>query len=161
MPESKTVRISTEGNHASPSPSVALSREALLDALKMILTGTSLIDVLSSITRLIEAHSDGMLCSIFLVQPDGVHMRYAAAENLPETYRLATDGTAIGPGRGPCSMAAYRREPVFVADFLSDPDWLDFREKPVSSGLLAGWSHPIIGHDGQVLGTFGMYFREV
>jgi PAS domain S-box-containing protein len=150
---------------AEPGPtapgSSLLSSEASLDALKMILTGTSLVDVLTSITRLIEAHSNGMLCSIFLVQPDGVHMRYAAAPNLPETYRRATDGTAIGRGRGPCSLAAYRREPVFVADFLSDPDWLHFKEKPVSAGLLAGWSNPIIGHDGQVLGTFGMYFREV
>lgn len=139
----------------------ALSSEALLDALKMILAGTSLVDVLTSITLLIEAHSNGMLCSIFLVQPDGVHMQYAAAPSLPETYRKGTEGTVIGPGRGPCSMAAYRREPVFVADFLSDPDWLHFREKPVSVGLLAGWSNPIIGRDGQVLGTFGMYFREV
>src|SRR5215472_6600050 len=150
---------------AEPSPtapaSSSLSSEALLDALKMILTGTSLIDVLTSITRLIEAHSQGMLCSIFLVQPDGVHMRYAAAANLPDEYRRATDGTEIGPGRGPCSMAAYRRESVFVADFLSDPDWLHFKEKPLSAGLLAGWSNPIIGNDGRVLGTFGMYFREV
>ena len=138
-----------------------ISSEGLLDALNMILTGTSLIDVLTSITRLIEAHSNGILCSIFLVDSDGVHMRYAAAPNLPETYRRVTDGTLIGPGRGPCSMAVYRREPVFVADFLSDPDWLDFKEKPISAGLLAGWSNPIIGHDGQVLGTFGMYFREV
>jgi len=146
---------------SSTPPASSMSSEALLDALKMILTGTSLVDVLTSITRLIEANSNGMLCSIFLVQPDGAHMRYAAAPNLPETYRRATDETMIGPDRGPCSMAAYRREPVFVADFMSDPDWLHFREKPVAAGLLAGWSNPIIGHDGQVLGTFGMYFREV
>ena len=31
----------------------------------------------------------------------------------------------------------------------------------MSAGLLAGWSSPIMSHDGQVLGTFGMYFREV
>lgn len=138
-----------------------LSSEALLDALKMILTGTSLVDVLTSITRLIESHSKGMLCSIFMVAEDGLHLRYAAAPNLPETYRQATDGTLIGPNRGPCSLAAHQREPVFVADFLSDPNWVHFRDKPLSAGLMAGWSNPIIGHDGQVLGTFGMYFREV
>lgn len=137
-----------------------LSADALLDSLKMILEDTSLIDVLASIVRLIESHSKGMLCSIFMVEQDGIHMRYAAAPNLPETYRIATDGSVIGPGHGPCSMAAYRRQPIFVADFLSDPDWLHFKDKPVSAGLLAGWSNPIIGHSGQVLGTFGMYFRE-
>lgn len=136
------------------------SAEALLDSLKMILEDTSLVDVLTSIVRLIESHSNGMLCSIFMVEEDGLHMRYAAAPNLPDTYRNATDGTVIGPGHGPCSMAAYRRQPTFVSDFSSDPEWVHFKDKPVSAGLLAGWSNPITGHNGQVLGTFGMYFRE-
>ena len=127
----------------------------------MILIGASLTEVLTSITSLIEAHSNGMLCSIFLVEKDGLHLRYAAAPNLPEAYRMLTDGVAIGPGGGPCSVAAYRRQAVFVADFLSDPNFANFKGKPMSVGLLAGWSSPIISHDGQVLGTFGMYFREV
>jgi formate hydrogenlyase transcriptional activator len=145
---------------SSAAPST-LSSEALLDALKMILTGTSLPDVLVGIAFLIEAHSIGMLCSIFLVQPDGMHMRYAAAPNLPEAFRDIANGAMIGPRAGPCGQAAYRQEPVFVADFLNDPNWAHFRDKPLSSGLLAGWSHPIIGQNGEVLGTFGMYFREV
>ena len=162
MPEPCTSGpTASEANIQPPNSAAALSSEALLDALKMILTGTSLVDVLTSIARLIEAHSNGMLCSIFLLEQDGLHLRYAAAPNLPEAYRQATDGTLIGPGRGPCSMAAHSRQPVFVADFLSDPNWVHFREKPVSAGLLAGWSNPIIGQDRKVLGTFGMYFREV
>jgi len=146
---------------ASPAPPRTLSSEAVLDALKMILIGTSLTEVLTSITRLIESHSDGMLCSIFLVDKDGLHLRYAAAPNLPESYRMATDGAAVGPNGGPCSMAVYRRQAVFVTDFLSDPNVANFRSKPLSAGLLAGWSSPIKSHDGQVLGTFGMYFHEV
>src|SRR5215467_4273237 len=97
MPESETVRISAEGNRVSPSPSVALSREALLDALKMILTGTSLVDVLTSITRLIEAHSDGMLCSIFLVQPDGVHMRCVRRRRSPITRSVVSSTNVNEP----------------------------------------------------------------
>jgi formate hydrogenlyase transcriptional activator len=159
MPEAQT----TPGTatNLSTHSSGTLSSEALLDALKMVLTGTSLVDVLVSIARLIEAHSNGIICSIFLVQSDGLHMRYAAAPNLPEAYRNITDGAVIGSGRGPCGQAAYRREPIFVTDYLTDPNWAHFREKPLSSGLLAGWSHPIIGQNGEVLGTFGMYFREV
>jgi|SRR5580704_37272 formate hydrogenlyase transcriptional activator len=117
MSESETDRLASEGLAVSPNLSAVLSREALLDALEMILTGTSLPNVLSSIALLIEGHSEGMLCSIFLADKDGLSLRYAAAPNLPVAYRTATDGTETGPGRGPCSMAAYRREPVFVADF--------------------------------------------
>jgi PAS domain S-box-containing protein len=148
-------------NQAFPESAQTLSSEAVLDALKMILTDAPLNEVLTSVTRLIEAHSDGMLCSIFLVEKDGLHLRYAAAPNLPEPYRIATDGATIGPGGGPCSRAAHRRQAVFVADFLSDPELANFKDKPLSAGLLAGWSSPIMSHDGKVLGTFGMYFREV
>jgi len=154
-------RIPDQASLTSLNSPQTLSSEAVLDALKLILIGTSLTEVLTSITRLIEAHSSGMLCSIFLVEEDGLHLRYAAAPNLPESYRMATDGAAIGPNGGPCSMAVYRRQSVFVADFLSDPNFVNFRGKPVSAGLLAGWSSPIMSHEGQVLGTFGMYFHDV
>ena len=76
----------------SPAPAQTLSSEAVLDALKMILLGASLNEILTSVARLIEAHSEGMLCSIFLLEEDGLHLRYAAAPNLPEAYRAATDG---------------------------------------------------------------------
>jgi formate hydrogenlyase transcriptional activator len=157
----KPTRLFEQTSPASPGSPRTLSSEAVLDALKMILIGTSLPEVLKSITSLIEAHSNGMLCSIFLVERDGLHLRYAAAPSLPESYRMATDGAIIGPHGGPCSTAAYRRQAVFVSDFMSDPNCVNFRDKPVSAGLLAGWSSPIISRDRQVLGTFGMYFREV
>jgi formate hydrogenlyase transcriptional activator len=148
-------------DRASPASPQMLSSEEVLDALKMMLIGAPLNEVLTSVTRLIEAHSDGMLCSIFLVEKDGLHLRYGAAPSLPEAYRAATDGIAIGPEAGSCGTAAYRRQPVFVADILSDPRWVKFRDAGQAAGLRAAWSSPIMSHDGRVLGTFGMYYREV
>jgi hypothetical protein len=98
----------------SPTSTPTLSGEAVLDALKMILIGTPLSEVLTSVTRLIETQRPGMLCSIFLLDAAGVHLRYAAAPSLPESYRAATDGLATGPNAGSCGAAVYRREAVFV-----------------------------------------------
>src|SRR3984893_946159 len=145
----------------SPSPAQTLPSDAVLDALKMILLGAPLNDVLTTITRLIEAHSTGMLCSIFLLDEDGLHLRYGVAGSLPEAYRAATDGCCIGPNAGSCGTAAYLRQPVFVSDIASDPRWVKFRDSALQSGLRAAWSTPIMSHDGKVLGTFGMYYREV
>jgi len=145
----------------SPSPAQTLPSEAVLDALKMMLIGASLNDVLTSITRLIEAHSEGMLCSIFLLDEDGLHLRYGVAANLPQAYRAAFDGTCIGPNVGSCGAAAYLRQPVFVSDILSHPNWANFRSVVLPSGLRAAWSTPIMSQDGKVLGTFCMYYREV
>jgi PAS domain S-box-containing protein len=138
-----------------------LSAEAVLDALKLILIGAPLNQVLTAVIHLIEAHSVGMSCSIFLVEADGLHLRYAAAANLPEAYRAATEGACIGPDAGSCGTAAYLRQPVFVADILSDPKWAHYRDVALQSGLRAAWSSPIMAHDGKVLGTFCMYYREV
>jgi formate hydrogenlyase transcriptional activator len=143
-----------------PSHAQTLSSEAVLDALKMILLDAPLNEVLTSVTRLIETHSREMLCSIFLLDQDGLHLRYGAT-NLPEAFRAATDGVCIGPNVGSCGAAAYLRQSVFVSDILSDPKWVKFKDSAAAAGLRAAWSSPILSHDGKVLGTFCMYYREV
>jgi formate hydrogenlyase transcriptional activator len=145
----------------SPSLAQTLPSEDVLDALKMILLGAPLNEVLTTITRLIEAHSEGMLCSIFLLDEDGLHLHYGAAPNLPEAYRAATDGVRIGPNVGSCGTAAYLRQPVFVSDIASDPRWVNFRDLALQNGLRAAWSTPMMSHNGKVLGTFCMWYGEV
>jgi hypothetical protein len=90
----------------SSSPAQTLPSEAVLDALKMMLIGAAPNEVLTSVTRLIDAHSEGMLCSLFLLDEDGLHLRYGGVANLPEAYRAATDGVCIGPNVGSCGTAA-------------------------------------------------------
>src|SRR5262245_18734137 len=138
-----------------------LSAKVVLDALKMMPSCTSLTDVLTSITHLIEAQSEGMLCSIFVLDDDGLHLRYGASPNVSEVYRTATDRLCVGPNVGSCGAAAYLRQPVFIPDMLSHPNWQRFREVVLQSGLRAAWSAPVISKDGNVLGTFCIYYREV
>jgi len=54
----------------------------------MILVGRSLTEILTSIATLIEAHSDGMPCSIFLVEEDGLDMRYAPLRIFPSLIQM-------------------------------------------------------------------------
>src|SRR5712672_26889 len=145
----------------SPASTQTLSSEGVLDALKMILTDAPLNDVLRSVALLIDAHSEGMLCTIYLLDEEGLRLRFAAGPKLPDAYRVATDGVHIGPEVGSCGAAAYLRKPVFVADVLTHPHFANFRDLLVQAGLRAVWSSPIISHDGKVLGTFGMYSRAV
>src|SRR6267142_2917187 len=145
----------------SPARTQTLSSEGVLDALKMILTDAPLNDVLHSVALLIEAHSEGLLCTIYLLDEDGLRLRFAAGPKLPDAYRVATYGVYIGPEVGSCGAAAYLRKPVYVADVLTHPHFANFRGLLVQAGLRAVWSSPIISNDGKVLGTFGMYNREV
>jgi len=153
--------LNLEALPTPPSLAQTLPSDAVLDALKMILLGAPLNEVLTTITRLIEAHSAGMLCSIFLLDEDNLHLRYGVGASLPEAYWAATDGLCIGPNVGSCGTAAYLRQPVFVSDIASDPRWVKYRDFALQNGLRAAWSTPIMSHDGKVLGTFCMYYREV
>src|ERR1700736_2382973 len=144
-----------------PSPAQTLPVDAVFDALKMILFGAPLNDILRSVALLIEAQTEGAVCSIFLLDEDGQPLRYAAAPKMPDEYRVATDGVSIGPHVGSCGAAAYLRQPVFVSDVLSHPHFANFKDLILRTGMRASWSSPIMSHDGRVLGTFGMFYREV
>ena len=162
MPDARSsATLPDQASPTSPALAQLLPAEAVLDALKMMLTGASLSEVLASVTRLIEAHSEGMSCSIFLLDEDGVHLRYGVPANVTEAYRAATDGVCIGPTVGSCGAAAYLRQPVFIADMLSHPNWQGFRDVVLQSGLRAAWSAPIMSKEKNVLGTFCMYYREL
>ena len=54
----------------------------------------------------------------------------------------------------------YRGQQVIVTDILEDPLWEDYRALAGMFGLRACWSTPIQTHEGNVLGTFAMYYPE-
>jgi serine phosphatase RsbU (regulator of sigma subunit) len=116
-------------------------------------------EVLDGMTRLIEELSPGVLASILLADPDGLHLRHGAAPSLPGFYNEAIDGVSTGEGMGSCGTAAHRRRPVIVSDITTDPSWDGYRELAARAGLAACWSTPILSADGQLLGTFAMYHR--
>jgi len=128
--------------------------------LEMIAQGATLSDVLASLVTLIEAQSEGMICSVLQLSEDGKHIRHGAAPRLPEIYVQAVNGAPIGPKNGSCGTAMYRGQPVIVTDMLTDPLWEDYRELAKLSGLRACWSTPIFTGYGKVLGSFAMYYTQ-
>jgi PAS domain S-box-containing protein len=150
----------TERKHAEQA---ARDNAALLrghnQVLELIARGEPLEHTLDALLRLIEAQCPGMLCSILLLDSDDIHVRHGAAPTLPTAFVRAVDGQPIGPRAGSCGTAAYRREPVIVADIATDPLWDDYRELALAHGLRACWSTPILDEGRRVLGTFALYFR--
>jgi PAS domain S-box-containing protein len=128
--------------------------------LEMIAKGASLGDTLNTLVKIIEQQSRDVLGSILLLAPDGEHLLHGAAPSLPDSYNAAIHGIAIGPDVGSCGTAAFTRQQVIVTDIASDPLWKNFRDLALSFGLRACLSTPIFSSQGQVLGTFGMYYSQ-
>ncbi|MEO0489477.1 MAG: diguanylate cyclase, partial [Cyanobacteria bacterium J06659_2] len=128
--------------------------------LAKIAQGQPLTDVLNALIEMVEHHSDGVLCSVLLLDQDN-RFRPGAAPSLPSDYNQALEGLQIGEGVGSCGTAAFRNETVISADLATDPLWCRCNELALSYGLRACWSSPITARGGKVLGTFAMYYRWV
>ena len=128
--------------------------------LELIASDASLTESLEAIARLVEAHTAEMLCSIQLADETGTRLLSAATSSLPPEYSAAIDGEPIGPSAGSCGTAAWRKELVVVKEIATDPLWKDYRELALQHRLRACWSQPIIAHDGRLLGTLAMYYRQ-
>jgi len=137
--------------------------QVIFEILEMILAARSLREVLTCLVRVVEAQreDEGMLCSVWLLDEDRVHMRAIAAPTLPESYIAALDGFAVGPEGGSCGAAVNRREPIIVSDVLTDPILEQVRDVIAAHGIRTCWSAPIISQQGEILGTFAFYFRSV
>lgn len=131
-----------------------------LRILELIASGAPLSETLDALLVFLERGVPEMLCSILLLDADGRHLRHGSAPSLPIAYCQAIDGAPIGPRAGSCGTAAYVGQQVVVTDIETDSLWVDYRELAREHGLRACWSTPIRGADGDVLGTFAMYFRE-
>ncbi len=116
-------------------------------------------DVLDALCEIAEGQSKrNLIATVLLVDEDGQRLRAVAGRRAPAEYSRAVDGVSIGPRVGSCGTAAYRGEPVIVADIATDPLWADFRDLALGHGLRACWSTPIFSQHGKVLGTFAVYF---
>src|SRR5580700_7576737 len=129
--------------------------------LKLIAEGASLNVVLDALTAAIERISPGCLCSVLLLDEDGVHLREGSAGSLPADYMRRVDGIPIGPEVGSCGSAAFLNQTVIVTDISTDFRWATAKALPLGFGLRACWSVPIRDPKNRVLGTFAMYQRQV
>jgi len=140
--------------------------EALLSGQKQILeaiaTGAELADVLTALIRLIEEQSDGMLCSILVRDPEREQFNLGLAPSLPDTFIDALAHASITPLYfGPCGRAAHLGVNVIVEDVATDHRWEgQWRPLALSHGLRTCYSIPIVAAGGEILGSFGMYYRK-
>ncbi|MGJ7461998.1 putative bifunctional diguanylate cyclase/phosphodiesterase [Halomonas sp. MA07-2] len=78
---------------------------------------------------------------------------------LSEAYQALLQKIPIGPDAASFGCAAYQRELVVSEDISSDPRWSAFCQAAQTEGLRACWSSPVMTTAGELLGTFGTYYR--
>ncbi len=116
--------------------------------------------LLGALASYVETWTEGLHCTVLLVDPTGRLLRPGAAPSLPDAYTRAIDPVPIGIGEGSCGTAAARREMVVVEDVERSDLWTKYAPIALSYGLRACWSVPIVDDAGALLGTLALYYRE-
>ena len=126
-------------------------------ALETIGGATTLGEVLEELMLGLERHLPDALCSVLLVDDDGLHLRHGAAPSLPDEYNRLVDGFPVGSSSGSCGTAVHTGRQIIVSDIASDPLWRQIRDEALAHGLRACWSTPVSDGTGKIIATFAVY----
>jgi len=130
------------------------------ETLEMLVQGKPLHDVLSVVARAVRQLSErDITAAIHLLNDDSTQFQMAIAPDLPETYRIATEGMFVATKTGPCCWAVLTGEPVMVAD-VAEERWIEFARFASPLGIRSASSLPIRSADGKMLATLAMYSRQ-
>ncbi|MFC6670112.1 bifunctional diguanylate cyclase/phosphodiesterase [Marinobacterium aestuariivivens] len=127
--------------------------------LDCLMRGESLNTVLERLVRMVEGAYPEIACSVMLLDKDQ-RLRLAAAPNLNADFVAATDGMKAVEGAGACGTAAATGRRMQIEDIQQHPYWEAYSELARSAGVAACWSEPVLGSQGEVLGTFCIYSSE-
>jgi PAS domain S-box-containing protein len=116
--------------------------------------------LLDGLATHVETWSEGLHCTILIVDSTRRMLQPGAAPSLPLSYTEAIGQVPIAVGEGSCGTAAARREMVFVDDVERSDMWKKYAPIALSHGLRACWSTPIFDDACELLGTLALYFRE-
>jgi diguanylate cyclase (GGDEF)-like protein/PAS domain S-box-containing protein len=128
--------------------------------LEMVIGGVELPHLLTELCKAAERQIPGSTCSILLVDSVSGSFTAGYAPNLPDGMMAAVPNIRIGPGVGSCGTAAFEKRDVISSDIANDPIWDSWRELVLPLGFQACWSKPVFDANGDVIASFGFYFRD-
>ncbi|MBT3367303.1 MAG: GAF domain-containing protein [Nitrospina sp.] len=125
-----------------------------------LVAGKPFQEILDGLCQKVEKYSDGLLGSIFILDKSKKILTFGSAPSLPADYLRGTKTILLGPKQGSCGTAAFLKKTIVVEDISQDPLWEKFKDLPLSNGLRACWSFPIMDFEEHVLGTFAVYYTQ-
>ncbi len=143
-----------------PETALRLAREQRA-ILEQIAAGRPTLELLRAIAELAEREAPGNVrVSVLGIERETGVLRTLAQPSLPEDFVQAIDRLEPAPERASCGAAAATGLQVMTPRIAGDPWWTDFADFMEAYGIRASWSSPILGPQGEILGTFGMYYPD-
>ncbi|GAC15668.1 GAF domain-containing sensor histidine kinase [Aliiglaciecola lipolytica] len=129
-----------------------------VNALELMVNGNPLDEVLCELIASLESSTPGLKCSINLLDDTQTVLNPFVGPSLPEPFLTALKNQKIVPAVSTCTAAIANRELTICEDVMQDARWHEFRSIASACSIRSCWSQPIISPDGEVYGTFCMFF---
>jgi PAS domain S-box-containing protein len=127
------------------------------DILRMVAKHESIGAILNVLSGGMEDLLEDIKVSVLLLKDKQLFVK--AAPSLPKDFAQKINGIHIERDIFPCSIAAFGKKQVIVANLQADPFYSDCRGLAKQYSIASCWSTPIISSKGNVLGTFAFYSR--
>ncbi|MBI3729098.1 MAG: EAL domain-containing protein [Burkholderiales bacterium] len=128
--------------------------------LERITANTTQKELFHDVVLKVESLLPECLCSIMLLDKDGIHLRTGAAPNLPQAFSSALDGVVVGAGVGSCGNTLFTGERTIASDLATHDYWRDYWQLAKQADLRSCWSEPIRSTERKTIGAFAIYRRQ-
>ncbi|GAA0855778.1 GAF domain-containing sensor histidine kinase [Aliiglaciecola litoralis] len=128
------------------------------NALDLLIKGKPLHEVLNQLVFSLEESTDGLRCLISLLDDSGTVLSPFVGPSLPPEFLKSQENNVVKPAVGTSAKSVQKKELIVCEDILQDPSWENHYEIIKSCGIRSCWSQPIIAPNGDVFGTFSMFF---
>ena len=129
-------------------------------ALMLMASSTPIEDILLHVARSVPAEHAMLACSIHRLDHQGALLRMAAAHGLTPAHEAGLRDIAVGPDAGPFGAVIEAGACVALEDRPSAPAELQWRERVLQDGFVAGWLEPLKDSAGKTIGIFTVYSRD-
>nr|WP_284047766.1 EAL domain-containing protein [Halomonas gemina] len=126
----------------------------------MIAQQAPLEKTLDAIAHWIGLQLPGAVVAFMRFDPARCSLSLVPSQRFSRDYFERLQDVPVGMAVASFGAAAYLRRQVITEDIKTDPRWAVFRSAALTEGLRACWSSPVITAQGELLGTFGIYYRQ-
>ena len=132
-----------------------VARAAVLDT-----NHDSVEDALQRLVDTLYGYTCGMAPCVTLFDQASNTLNCAASRGLPKGYVELLVDVPVNANVGSCSHAVATNERTITENLLTDPKWASFSDLARLSEMRSCWSEPIRSKDGEMLGSFALYYGE-
>ena len=135
-------------------------QQAQNHVLNMIAQDGEVSAIMQTLVHYFELHAPRCRCAVMLLDDTGKRLKNPTAPSFSEAFIKQLDNIELRDNDGVCGVAAFRCEPVIVRDVRDHPLTVNWRSIAAEEEIGAASAWPIMGRQGQLLGTITLYYRE-